>query len=115
MRHLQPREVSVFQTIINFTDNTGKQACVRAHGDLLIPFQHVNSLHWLVQRLFIKATKLSLRTKLSFLEIYFVIQAEDALGFSLLLILMKQIHRCLTIIIFTRLLNQYRRFIISLY
>lgn len=36
-------------------------------------------------------------------------------GFSLLFILMKQIHRCLTTIIFTRLLNQDRRFIISLY
>lgn len=47
-----------------------------------------------------------------FISLY---ERKTRVGFSLLFILMKQIHRCLTIIIFTRLLNQDRRFIISLY
>lgn len=42
-------------------------------------------------------------------------ERKTRVGFSLLFILMKQIRRCLTTIIFTRLLNQDRRFIISLY
>lgn len=54
---------------------------VRTYANLLIPFQHVNLQRSLVHHLFIKATKLSLHTKLSFLEIYFVIRAEDARRF----------------------------------
>lgn len=53
---------------------------MHAHADLLIPFQHVNSQHWLVHHLFIKATKLSLRIKLSFFRKFILLHERKTRG-----------------------------------